>query len=94
VYFCCLEALQNAVKHAQATTMVINVEESDGELSFTAVDNGRGIDVASARRGSGIQNMTDRMAALQGSLDLGTAPNGGTRVRGRLPVPARHEAPA
>jgi signal transduction histidine kinase len=94
VYFCCLEALQNAVKHAQATTMVINVEESDGELFCTAVDNGRGIDAAGGRRGSGIQNMTDRMAALQGSLDLGTAPGGGTIVRGRLPVPARHETPA
>jgi signal transduction histidine kinase len=94
VYFCCLEALQNAVKHAQATTMMISVEESDDELSFTAVDNGRGIDVASARRGSGIQNMTDRMAALQGSLDLGTAPAGGTIVSGRLPVPARQQASA
>jgi signal transduction histidine kinase len=94
VYFCCLEALQNAVKHAQAATMVISVGESDGELSFTAVDNGRGIDVASARRGSGIQNMSDRMAALQGSLDLGTAANGGTIVNGRLPVPARQQTPA
>jgi signal transduction histidine kinase len=86
VYFCCLEALQNAVKHAHATTMVISVGESDGELSFTAVDNGRGIDVASARRGSGIQNMTDRMTALGGSLDLSAAPQGGTIVSGRLPV--------
>ena len=94
VYFCCLEALQNAVKHAQATTMVINVAESGGELTFTAVDNGRGIDVAGARRGSGIQNMMDRMAALHGSLDLGTAPGGGTSVSARLPVPARHETPA
>jgi signal transduction histidine kinase len=94
VYFCCLEALQNAVKHAQATAMVISVEESDGQLSFTAVDNGRGIDVASARRGSGIQNMTDRMAALQGSLDLGTARGGGTIVSGRLPAPDRQQAPA
>ena len=94
VYFCCLEALQNAVKHAQAATMVIHVEESDGELCFTAADNGRGIDVAAARRGSGIQNMMDRMAALNGSLDLGTGPDGGTRVSGRLPVPARQETPA
>ena len=94
VYFCCLETLQNAVKHAQATTMVINVEESGGQLRFTATDNGRGIDVASARRGSGIQNMMDRMAALHGSLDLDTAPGGGTRVSGRLPVPARQATPA
>ncbi len=94
VYFCCLEALQNAVKHAQATTMVINVEESAGELRFTAVDDGRGIDVARTRRGSGVQNMIDRMAALGGSLDLDSHPGGGTQVSGRLPVPARQETPA
>src|SRR5215831_5010173 len=94
VYFCCLEALQNAVKHAQATTMVISVEESSGELRFTATDDGQGIDVTRARSGSGIQNMMDRMAALNGSLDLGNAPGGGTSVSGRLPVRARHEAPA
>jgi signal transduction histidine kinase len=94
VYFCCLEALQNAIKHAQATTMVITVGESAGQLSFTAADDGQGIDVARARSGSGIQNMMDRMAALHGSLDLGTAPGGGTIVSGRLPVRARHEAPA
>ena len=94
VYFCCLEALQNAVKHAQATTMVISVEESCGELRFSAVDNGRGIDVTRARGGSGIQNMMDRMAALNGSLDLGTARGGGTAVSGRLPARARHEAQA
>ena len=94
VYFCCLEALQNAVKHAHATTMVINIEELDSELRFTATDNGRGIDVAKARGGSGIQNMMDRMAALRGSLDLRARPGGGTQVSGRLPVRARQETPA
>jgi len=94
VYFCCLEALQNAIKHAHAATMVITVEESAGQLRFTATDDGQGIDVSRARSGSGIQNMMDRMAALNGSLDLRTAPGGGTSVSGRLPVRARHEAPA
>jgi signal transduction histidine kinase len=93
VYFC-LEARQNAIKHARATTMVISVEESAGELRFTATDDGQGVDVTRARSGSGIQNMADRMAALHGSLDLGAAPGGGTSVSGRLPVRARHEAPA
>jgi signal transduction histidine kinase len=74
--------------------MVINVEESAGELRFTAVDDGRGIDVARTRRGSGVQNMIDRMAALGGSLDLDSHPGGGTQVSGRLPVPARQETPA
>jgi signal transduction histidine kinase len=48
---------------------VISVGESAGQLSFTAADDGQGIDVARARSGSGIQNMMDRMAALHGSLD-------------------------
>jgi signal transduction histidine kinase len=93
VYFCCLEALQNAVKHAHATTLVINIEESGGELCFTAIDNGQGIDMARARAGSGIQNMMDRMAALEGSLDLRVAPSGGTQVSGRLPVRAKQDTP-
>jgi signal transduction histidine kinase len=94
VYFCCLEALQNAAKHAQATRMVIRVEEAAGELRFTAADDGRGVDVARARRGSGIQNMMDRMAALGGSLDLRSEPGGGTEVSGRLPVQMRQQTPA
>src|SRR6516225_4614436 len=94
VYFCCLEALQNAIKHAQATTMVISVGEAAGELSFTAADDGQGIDVARARSGSGIQNMMDRMAALGGSLDLRSDPGGGTEVSGRLPVQMRQQTPA
>jgi len=94
VYFCCLEALQNAAKHAQATRMVICIEEPAGELRFTAADNGRGVDLARARRGSGIQNMMDRMAALGGSLDLRSDPGGGTEVSGRLPVQMRQQTPA
>jgi signal transduction histidine kinase len=91
VYFCCLEALQNAAKHAQATGVVVCVEESAGELRFTASDDGRGIDMARARHGSGVQNMIDRMAALSGSLDLRSKPGGGTEVSGRLPVQIRQQ---
>jgi signal transduction histidine kinase len=89
VYFCCLEALQNAVKHARAGRVVISVHEQAGELGFTVTDDGRGADPATARRGSGIQNMMDRMAALGGSLELAAGPGGGgTTVSGRLPVAA------
>jgi signal transduction histidine kinase len=88
VYFCCLEALQNAVKHAHASKVVIRVRDQDGQLSFTVADDGRGADPATARRGSGIQNMMDRMSALGGSLELSAGPDGGTTVTGRLPVAA------
>jgi signal transduction histidine kinase len=93
VYFCCLEALQNAVKHAKATVLTIDLEESAGMLRFRVADNGQGIDMAKAGGGSGIQNMTDRVAALGGSLEVGARPGGGTLISGQLPaaVPARRE---
>jgi len=93
VYFCCLEALQNAVKHAGATVLTIHLEESAGVLRFRVADNGRGFDMAKARGGSGIQNMTDRVAALGGSLEFGAGPGGGTLVSGQLPAatPAQPE---
>jgi len=96
VYFCCLEALQNAVKHAGATVLTIDLEESAGMLRFRVADNGRGIDMAKAGGGSGIQNMTDRVAALGGSLEVGAGPGGGTLVSGQLPgaTPARHDPAA
>jgi len=94
VYFCCLEALQNAVKHARATVLTIDLKESAGVLRFRVADNGRGIDMARARGGSGIQNMTDRVAALGGSLEVGAGPGGGTLISGQLPAatPARDES--
>jgi signal transduction histidine kinase len=88
VYFCCLEALQNVVKHAHAGTVAISVHDQAGQLTFTVADDGQGADPGSAHRGSGIQNMMDRMAALGGSLELSAGPDGGTIVTGQLPVAA------
>jgi signal transduction histidine kinase len=92
VYFCCLEALQNAAKHAQADRVVITLDEKDGRLEFAVTDDGRGADLARVRKGSGIQNMADRLAALGGSLEVESTPNGGTTVSGRLPIRSRSEA--
>jgi len=92
VYFCCLEALQNAVKHAHASRVAISVRDQAGQLSFTVADDGQGADPGSAHRGSGIQNMMDRMAALGGTLELSAGPDGGTTVTGRLPAAAGRAA--
>lgn len=94
VYFVCLEALQNATKHANASQIVIALTEQDGELAFSVTDNGRGADLAKVRAGSGIQNMSDRLAALGGSLAVRSTPSGGTTVSGRLPIRERSEVRA
>jgi signal transduction histidine kinase len=87
-YFCCLEALQNAAKHAGADAVVdLRLSYADGNLCFEATDDGLGFEPGSVP-GHGFQNMTDRLGALGGSLQVISALGEGTSVRGRIAIPA------
>lgn len=88
VYFCTLEALQNVAKYAAADRTVIRLAQTDGDLSFEVVDDGRGFDPNAVASGSGLQGMADRLAAVGGSLDIRSAPGRGTTVVGHVPVSA------
>ena len=88
-YFCCLEALQNVAKYAHATHVDIDLGTDDGALTFRVTDDGEGFDPASTARGSGLQNMTDRLSSLDGDLHIESMPGRGTTIEGRLPVGAR-----
>jgi len=86
VYFCVLEALQNVVKHAGATKATVCFEAQRDRLVFSVSDNGRGLDPARARSGSGMQNMRDRIEVVGGELQVESSPNTGTRVIGSIPL--------
>ena len=88
VYFCVLEALQNAAKHAgDGAEATVEVRESEGALLFDVVDNGAGFDMASgAQHGHGFVNMNDRVGAIGGSIAVESSPGHGTRVSGRIPL--------
>lgn len=92
MYFAIGEALQNVAKYAQASAARVTLRGDDGFLAFTVEDDGKGFDPATTRTGTGVQGMTDRMAALGGTLEISSAPGAGTRVTGRIPVPAVLEA--
>jgi signal transduction histidine kinase len=94
VYFCCLEALQNVAKYAQASTVHIHLADEEGWLTFSVADDGHGYDSSTTAIGSGTQNMTDRLSALGGSLNVRSAPGSGTTVTGRIPIAAGQPAPA
>jgi signal transduction histidine kinase len=86
VYFTCLEALNNAAKHAAGANAVVRLAEEDGHLVFSVSDDGSGFDPDHCRPGSGLGNMADRVAALRGSLVVTSAPSRGTSVTGRIPL--------
>ena len=88
VYFCCLEALQNAAKHAGAAHVSARVWEESGSLLFEVADDGPGFDVRRAERGHGYTNMADRLGAIGGAVRWESAPGQGTRIRGSVPVGA------
>ena len=83
VYFCCLEALQNAVKHGGAHGAArVHLFDHDGVLCFEVSDTGGGFDVGTASDGTGIANMRDRIEAIGGTLHVDSVLGEGTSVRG------------
>lgn len=88
-YFACLEAVQNASKHAPGADVVVRLAEESDELAFSVRDDGTGFEPHLAESGSGLTNMRDRLTALGGSLELSSGPGLGTCVTGRLPVGRR-----
>ena len=85
VYFSCLEALQNIVKYADASSATIRLS-ADGGLAFEIRDDGHGFDTSVASLGTGLQGIVDRVAAIGGTLDVRSAPGQGTTITGRIPV--------
>ena len=88
IYFSCLEALQNVAKYADASSATVILTQSNGQLTFEVVDDGRGFDPASQGNGTGLQGIADRLGALHGDLTVRSEPGAGTRVRGRIEVRA------
>ena len=94
IYFCCQEAIQNAIKHARATRVEVRLDDRDGVLSFTVSDDGMGFDPSAARRGAGMQNMADRIAAAGGQLEVVSGEGRGAVVTGRVPAAVAATSPA
>ena len=84
-YFCCLEAMQNVAKYAEASHVDVRVRHEDGTIVFEVTDDGAGFDLGSTPRGTGLQGMADRLAVLDGALEVDSSPGRGTTITGRMP---------
>jgi signal transduction histidine kinase len=93
VYFCCVEALQNAAKHAGSTAAIsLQAGVTDAMLWFEVRDDGAGFDPACcwpggpASTGQGLDNMADRIGARGGTLVVTSVRGAGTTVHGKIPL--------
>jgi signal transduction histidine kinase len=87
LYFICLEALQNAAKHAPDATVSVVLQLDDvGDCVMEVVDDGPGFDADTAPTSRGLLNMADRAGALGAHLSVDSTPGTGTRVSVRLPM--------
>src|SRR3954452_21436095 len=86
VYFTCMEALQNTLKHAPgATAVTLTLTEHDDRLDFDVHDDGPGF-ADDARPGTGFASMDHRIAATGGRLTILATTGAGTHVHGTVPL--------
>jgi signal transduction histidine kinase len=86
LYFVCSEALANAVKHARASRVTIDVREERSRVVVAVADDGAG--GANASRGTGLRGLADRVEALGGTFRVESRDGAGSRVVADVPRPA------
>jgi signal transduction histidine kinase len=91
LYFCCLEALQNAAKHAGATRAVVRLSLTAEGLELAIADDGKGFSPSAVGPGSGLVNMRDRAESVGGRLRVDSRPGRGTEIELRVPWAAAAE---
>jgi signal transduction histidine kinase len=95
IYYCCLEALQNVVKHAgHESSATLQLWQDRSVVHFRIRDDGEGFDERSAPKGAGLTNMADRIGAVGGTLAVTSEPGEGTTVEFRIRVSAGNPAPS
>ncbi len=87
LYFCCMEAVQNAAKHSEAAMVSVRLMEDSDRWVLTVADDGTGFDQAHATAASGIglASMRDRLDAVGGHVEIVSGEDAGTTVTARVP---------
>jgi signal transduction histidine kinase len=91
-YFVVSEALANAAKYSKAAAVTVRVSAANGELTMEVADDGIG--GADPTRGSGLRGLGDRVAAVDGTIEVHSPPGQGTTLRVRIPFPILAEVTA
>jgi signal transduction histidine kinase len=92
VYRIVQEALNNAVQHAEASQLTVDVVDRDerNEVEIVVADDGDGFDPTATSRGFGLSGMSERVELLAGSIEIDSAPGNGTTIRAVIPSNRGH----
>lgn len=82
-YYVVAESLTNVAKYARASSVQVRIEHCGDRLRVEVADDGTG--GAEMRPGSGLEGLADRVAVLEGHLEVDSSPGAGTRIRAELP---------
>ena len=86
------EALSNAVRHAKANRIAVELRANDGELTLQIQDDGSGLPANVRGGGMGLRTMAYRAQMMNGELMIEPAPGGGTRITCCVPISAGAQA--
>ncbi len=88
LYYIAVEALNNSLKHAQASAVSVIIQQTETALTLQVTDNGRGFEWETAVSGGGLglTSMRERASQHRGSLTVDSTPNQGTTVTAVLPI--------
>lgn len=87
-YYVVAESLTNVVRHSGAASASVSLDVDLDGLAIAVADDGIGFGPDSARRGSGLQGLADRLQVIGGSLSVSSMPGKGTEIRATLPIRA------
>ncbi|HXS37808.1 MAG TPA: ATP-binding protein, partial [Flavipsychrobacter sp.] len=87
IYLVCKEAVNNILKHAEATELIIEIGVDHKMLTMLIKDNGKGFDTSRSFQGIGLETMVLRVKACEGELDMQSCPGKGTTISILIPVP-------
>jgi signal transduction histidine kinase len=86
VYRILHELVTNALKHAKAKNILVQIVREPDRIALTVSDDGCGFDLSAESKGMGLHNIRTRVESFRGNLDIDSQPGEGTGVRVELKI--------
>lgn len=80
IYRSAYELVNNALRHAEATTINLQLVQEDDRVSLTVQDDGKGFDQGTVKKGMGLESVNNRVASFEGKMSIYSSPGAGSEI--------------